>query len=234
MTPNQTGLRLLVTGSARLNIFDQLGDSLAGRYFSHHLLPFSPKELHQTTHHPSIDRLLEHGGFPEAFLTQNVTDIARWRAQYTNSLLSTDVFDIEPIKNIKALRLIFTLLQHRVGSPISYQSLAEDVAVSPTTVRKYIDILEALYVVFRVTPFSKNIARSLLKEPKIYFFDNGLVQGDKGAKLENLVATSLLKHVYARMDYHAEDCITSKPKKARKSILHSQQRRANATHRSQI
>jgi uncharacterized protein len=60
-------------------------------------------------------------------------------------------------------------------------------------------------VIFRVTPFSKNIARSLLKEPKIYFFDNGLVKGDEGAELENLVAVCLLKHVYAKMDYYGEN-----------------------------
>jgi predicted AAA+ superfamily ATPase len=64
--------------------------------------------------------------------------------------------------------------------------------------------LEAIYVVFRVTPYSKNIARSLLKEPKIYFYDNGLVEGDEGAIFENSIANSLLKHVYAKIDYLAE------------------------------
>ena len=76
--------------------------------------------------------------------------------------------------------------------------------MSPVTIKKYIQILEALYIVFRVTPYSKNIARSLLKEPKIYFFDAGLVQGDEGAKLENFVALSLLKHCYGKIDYQAE------------------------------
>jgi uncharacterized protein len=80
-------------------------------------------------------------------------------------------------------------------------AIAKDVNISPTTVKKYIDLLEALYIVFRITPFSRNIARSLLKEPKIYFFDNGMIQGDIGAKLENLVAISLLKHIYAQVDY---------------------------------
>src|SRR4029077_5708042 len=100
-------------------------------------------------------------------------------------------FEIDKIYNIKAMQLIFNLLRNRVGSPISYQSLAEDVGTSPTTIKKYIQILEALFVVFKVTPYSKNIARSLLKEPKLYFFDTALVQGDDGAKLENIVAVSL-------------------------------------------
>ena len=125
--------------------------------------------------------------------------------QYSHSLLSTDAFDIEPIQNIRALKTIFEILRIRVGSPISYQSIAEDAAVSPQTVKKYIDILETLYIVFRVTPFSKNIARSLLKEPKIYFFDTGLILNGDGPRLENLTALSLLKHVTAKVDYHAEN-----------------------------
>jgi hypothetical protein len=72
-------------------------------------------------------------------------------------------------------------------------------------VKKYIQILEALYIVFRVIPHSKNIARSLLKKPKIYFFDTGLVKGDNGIKFENFVATCLLKHVFAKIDYSAKN-----------------------------
>ena len=104
-----------------------------------------------------------------------------------NSLLSTDIFEIDTIHNLKGMRLVFDLLRSRVGSPVSYQSLAEDVGISPMTVKRYIQILEAIFVIFVVTPYTRNIARSLLKEPKIYFFDTALVQGDEGAILENLV-----------------------------------------------
>lgn len=103
------------------------------------------------------------------------------------------------------MQLVFELLRTRVGSPISYQSIAEDVDIAPNTVKKYIKILEALYIVFRVTPFAKNIARSLVKEPKLYFYDSGLVQGDIGIKLENFVAVCLLKHVYAKIDYEGKN-----------------------------
>lgn len=198
-------LHILVTGSARLDIFDKIGDSLAGRYFLHRLLPLSPAELKQLNLPIHFNNLLEKGGFPEPYLADSLIEANRWRLQYTNSLLTTDAFDFDKIENIRALRTIFELLRTKVGSPISYQSLAEDVAISPNTVKKYIQILEALYIVFRITPFSKNIARSLLKEPKIYFFDNGLVKGDSGAQLENLVAICLLKHVYSKIDYHAEN-----------------------------
>lgn len=197
--------KILVTGSARLEIFHQVGDSLAGRYFLHRLMPFSPAELKKIGKKASLDRFIERGPFPEPFLFEELIDAKRWRLQYIDSLLRTDVLDFENIQNLKATRLVFDLLRERVGSPISYQAISEDVGISPNTVKKYISVLEALYVVFRVTPFSKNIARSLLKEPKIYFFDTGLVTGSQGSKLENFFASCLFKHVLAKIDYQAEN-----------------------------
>lgn len=198
-------LKIIVTGSARLDIFNQIGDSLAGRYFMHRLLPLSPAELSQMKYPVDLDFLIKRGGFPEPFLAESDTDAKRWRHQYINSLITTDILEFDKVHNLQAIKLVLELLRKRVGSPVSYKSIAEDVAVSPNTIRKYIQILEALYVIFRVTPFSKNIARSILKEPKIYFFDTGLVEGGLGAQLENLVANSLLKHVYGKIDYQAED-----------------------------
>lgn len=197
--------QILVTGSARLEIFRQVGDPLAGRYFLHRLLPLSPAECHQLSAPYTLDRFLERGGFPEPFLADILVDANRWRMQYVDSLLREDVLNFNNIQNVNAIRLTFELLRKRVGSPISYKSIAEDVAISPHTVKKYIEILEALYIVFRVTPFSRNIARSLLKEPKIYFFDTGLVNGDHGTKFENFMATCLLKHVFAKVDYEAKE-----------------------------
>ncbi len=168
-------------------------------------MPFSPAEMKKVGEKVDLDRFLERGGFPEPFLFDDPVDAKRWRLQYVDSLLRIDVLDFENIHNLKAIRLVFELLRERVGSPISYHSIAEEVAISPNTVKKYISILEALYVVFRVTPFSKNIARSLLKEPKIYFFDTGLVKGDMGTKFENFVGNCLFKHVVAKIDYQAEN-----------------------------
>lgn len=199
------GLCILVTGSARLEIFDKIGDSLAGRYFLHRLLPLSPSELKQLNKPIDMNALLIKGGFPEPYLAENLIEANRWRLQYSNSMLSTDVFDFDVVHNIRAMKTVFELLRTKVGSPVSYQSIARDANISHGTVKKYIEILEALFIIFRVTPFSNNIARSLLKEPKIYFFDNGLVNGDEGARLENLVAVCLLKHVYAKVDYLAEE-----------------------------
>lgn len=198
-------MHILVTGSARLDIYNHIGDSLAGRYFLHRLLPLSPAELKQLNITYLLEDLITKSGFPEPFFASEKVEADRWRLQYVNSLLTTDVFDFDKVQNIKALRTIFDLLRTKVGSPVSYQSLAEDVAISPMTVKKYIQIMEALYIIFRITPFSNNIARSLLKEPKIYFFDTALVNGNEGVKWENLTALCLLKHTYGKIDYLAEN-----------------------------
>ncbi len=197
-------LKILVTGSARLEIFNKVGDSLAGRFFLHRLMPLSPAELTKIGMQGDIQRLIERGGFPEPYLYEEPIDAKRWRVQYVDSLLRTDVLDFENIHNLKSMQLLFDLLRERVGSTISYASLSQDIGISANTVKKYIQILEALFIIFRVTPFSKNIARSLLKEPKIFFFDTGLVNGDEGAKFENFAAVCLLKHVLSKIDYLAE------------------------------
>ena len=198
-------LCILVTGSARLDIIKQIGDSLAGRFFLHRLLPLSPAECSTSGIPNDLEKFISRGGFPEPYLAENEIKANRWRMHYVDSLLRGDVFDYDQIANIKAIQLVFQLLREKVGSPISYQSIAEDVGIAPNTVKKYIEILEALYIIFRITPFSKNIARSLIKQPKIYFFDNGLVKGGIGEKFENCVAVCLLKHVYAKIDYHGEN-----------------------------
>ena len=100
-------LKILVTGSARLDIFNHMGDSLAGRYFLHRLLPLSPAELTQLKRSYDIADLINKGGFPEPFLADDIVSANRWRLQYVSSMLATDVFDFDKIQNIKALRLIF-------------------------------------------------------------------------------------------------------------------------------
>jgi predicted AAA+ superfamily ATPase len=96
------------------------------------------------------------------------------------------------------------MLQERVGTPISYESLARDLELHAATVKKYISILEALFIIFIIKPYSKSIARSILKEPKIYFYDTGLLE-EKGARFENFVALHLLQMCQFENDYLGTD-----------------------------
>lgn len=143
--------------------------------------------------------LLSEGGLPEPFLAEHPIQADRWRQQYFTGLVREDVAEFSRIQEIKAMRLLVELLG-RVGSPLSATSIARDLQITPNAVGKYLDILEALYIIFLVRPFHSNVARAILKEPKVYFFDTGYVRGDVGVKWENACAAMLLKHVHFEQD----------------------------------
>jgi hypothetical protein len=195
------GQSIMITGSARLDTFRQTGESLAGRYLSYRLNPISVSELRDTIPPQEALSLLNRlGGFPEPFLSGAQTEASRWRNQYYTDLIREDILEFSRVQEIKAIRLLVEMLRQRVGSPLSYTSIAGDLQISPNTVRKYVDILESLCIIFLVRPFHSNIARSILKEPKVYFFDSGYVKGGEGVSLENSCAVCLLKHVQYLQD----------------------------------
>lgn len=194
---------LLITGSARMDTFRQSGESLAGRYFLARLHPFSVREWVELTDakpDDALDRLLERGGLPEPFLAEDPIDASRWRKQYFTDLIREDVLEFSRVQEIRVMRLLVELLRGRVGSPLSIASLARDLQVAPNTVSRYIEILEALYIIFLVRPYHRNVARAILKEPKIYFFDTAYLTGDEGIKWENACAGMLLKHAQYEQD----------------------------------
>jgi hypothetical protein len=191
----EPGQSILVTGSAKMETFRQGDESLAGRFFHYHLLPLTVRELvGQVRPQEALDGLTRLGGFPEPFLSGSETEAAPWRNQYYADLVREDIVEVGRIGELRAMRSLLALLRGRVGSVLSYNALSRDLQLSQPTVKRYIEILEALYIVFLVRPHHRNVARSILKEPKLYFYDTGLVEGDEGIRMENTVAVSLLKH----------------------------------------
>ena len=197
------GQQLLVTGSARMDTFRQSGESLVGRYFRLRLHPLSVREWSEQMQVPAsaaLTHLLNRGGFPEPALATSDADAQRWRADYFSGLVREDVLEFSRLQEVNAMRLFADMLRSRVGSPLSLASLSRDLGVSSVTLAKYLDILQALFIVFVVRPWHRNIARATLQAPKVYFFDTGLVQGDEGIRFENLVACHLLKNVQWQQD----------------------------------
>ena len=133
------------------------------------------------------------GGFPEPFLDGDETEARRWRRERIERVLKDDVRDLEAIRDIQTLDLFLDALRTRVGSPVVLAHIADDLQVSPVTLKHWLEVLERMYVVFAVRPLTKNLPRAIQKPPKVYFFDNGDVIGDEGSRFENLVATHLLK-----------------------------------------
>jgi len=202
-------LRFLVTGSARLDIHRRGGDSLQGRYHHYRLHPFScaevvgtgsdalpepGSELRVPTHadRSALDLLMERGGFPEPFLASSARSHRRWQKERLDRFFREDVRDLEAVRDLASIEFLADMLPERVGSPLSLNSLREDVEVSHRALTHWMDVLERLYHVFRVRPFATTRTRSLRKMPKAYLWDWSLVP-EPGPRFENLVASHLLK-----------------------------------------
>jgi predicted AAA+ superfamily ATPase len=199
--------RIIVTGSSRLDYFKRGGDSLMGRYFLYHLHPLSIREIigtmvPGTLIHPPLpidraafDSLYAYGGFPEPFLREDARFSNRWKRLRQQQLFTEDIRDFTRVQEIRQLELLAETVKYQTGQLISYSSLAKKVRVTVDTVRRWIGTLESLYYCFTIQPWSRNVARSLIKQPKVYLWDWSLID-DRGAKLENFVASHLLKAVH--------------------------------------
>ncbi len=198
---------IIVTGSARLNISKKMGDSLAGRYISYRLHPLDLKELKYIENKKfnlkaSYEKLLNISNFPEPYFEGSTRFYKIWRKGHIDQIIKEDLLSLEKIRDIEGIQLLIELLKTRVGSTISYKSLAEDLDRDDKTVKKWIIALENLYVGFTVKSYSKNIARAKKKAFKFYFFDIGNAEVNEGAKLENLTALALIKELDYLEDVH--------------------------------
>lgn len=197
----------LVTGSARLDVYRRGGDSLMGRYHYWRLHPLTIDELPANiSAQEGYKRLLTIGGFPEPFLTNDEREARRWRRERFDRIVREDVRDIESIRNIQILSLFIDALRDRVGGLITLANMAQDLQISPVTAKNWLALIERMYVAFPVYPLVKQIPRSIQKPPKVYFYDNGDVAEQDGTRLENLVATTLLKRLNFLEDYHGYKC----------------------------
>lgn len=199
-----SGDGLIVTGSARLDLYRRGGDSLMGRYLPYRLHPFTVAEranppgpaevlLATRAHHDFAD-LLALGGFPEPFLGGSQAKARRWSRLRMERLIAEDVRDLRAVEDLSGLRTLADLLPERVGSPLSVNALREDVGAAYATVRSWIGVFESLYHVFMVRPYAKRVARALRNAPKLYLFDIlGIPETRSGPRLENLTALHLLK-----------------------------------------
>lgn len=188
---------ILVTGSARLDIAKKMGDSLAGRFLAWRLHPLCVKELVSFGISPeeSFPKLLRLGGFPEPYFSGDTEYYRRWATSHLDIIIRQDLIQLETVSDLAALETLLELLSAQVGSLVSYESLARALERDASTIKRWLTILENLFVIFKVTPWSKSIKKSIKKLPKYYFYDTARVQNGDGAKLENLVACALLKEL---------------------------------------
>lgn len=190
--------RILVTGSAKLDFYRRGGDSLQGRYHFLRLHPFSFKELGMVTQKDFSD-LLKLGGFPEPFFSGSEIQAKRWSREYRTLLIREEVTSLEQVQDLGQLELLYLRLPKLIGSPLSINSLREDLQVSHRAVSNWLNIFERLYGIFRLSPFGAPKIRAVKKEQKHYHMDWTLAS-ENGQKFENLVAVHLLKWVHYQQD----------------------------------
>jgi predicted AAA+ superfamily ATPase len=185
----------IVTGSARLDYFRKGGDSLLGRYRYFRLHPFSLTEFSKNPSAKELKQLLKFGGFPEPLFHMNESEHRIWQRERMQRVISEDLRDLESVKEISLVLLLAEILPTKVGSPLSLNSLSEDLEVSQPTVKRWIELLSLLYYSFLVSPFGTARIRAVKKLQKLYLWDWSLVEED-GFRFENLVASHLLKYCH--------------------------------------
>lgn len=198
---------ILVTGSARLDAFRRAGDALTGRTYFYRLHPIDVAESKQflpgVSLHDRVQRLLQAGGFPEAFL--DPSEAARLRNDRMELVTREDLSDLSRVSSWRGPADLVELLRERVGKPVNYDNLAQNLGVSPPTAKAWVELLEKLYLVFLLPPFSSNLSRSIRKDRRVYFFDCAAAYDETGgSQLENLVACALLKFTQYRKDAWGE------------------------------
>jgi predicted AAA+ superfamily ATPase len=197
----------LVTGSARLDVFNKSGDSLMGRYFLYRVHPFSINELINPSLRDEVigpprkieddvfEALLTFGGFPDPFIKGEKRYYKRWQNLRQQQFFQEDIRDLSSIHELALLEVLATLLKRQVGQLANYTTLAQRVRVSDQTIRRWMSVFESLYFCFTIRPWAKNVSRSLLKEPKVYLWDWSQVE-DIGQRTENFIASHLLKAIH--------------------------------------
>jgi predicted AAA+ superfamily ATPase len=198
--------RILVTGSARLDVYKRGGDSLMGRYFLYRLHPLSIREIanpslpDQEIRKPceilqaDYEALLEYGGFPEPYLKRSKAFFNHWKRLRLGQLFREDLRDLSRIQEISQIQFLADILQKEASHALNQSVLASKVKVSAPTLHRWMELLKNLYFCFTIQPWSKNLSRALIKEPKTYLWNWANVE-DVGARFENFVASHLYKAV---------------------------------------
>jgi uncharacterized protein len=213
--------RSLITGSARLDLFRRSGDALVGRHSLFHMLPLSlseamgsprnscflavsgpeataaalSKEIESKSRErtkEAFEEMLKFGPFPEPFLRQNDRFSRIWHRDYISLMVREELRDISRVVELDKLENLVMLLPSRISSPLSMPNLAGELEAAHTTVKKWLEQLRRLYLIFPVSPWHKKVSRGLKKGKKWYFLD-WTYAPEGGSRLENMVPAALYR-----------------------------------------
>ena len=202
---NKPGMYIL-TGSQQFEVSQSISQSLAGRTAIIKLLPLSIHELFSYKKSPTVDEIILKGFYPRLH-TKNISPI-QFFSDYFQTYIERDLRQLSQIDNLMLFEKFVRLLAGRIGQLLNFNSIANDTGVSQPTIKKWISILEASYIIFLLPPYYRNIGKRLIKTPKLYFYDTGLAafllnieepeqlyaHPSKGSLFENFIIMEFLKN----------------------------------------
>lgn len=205
---NHPDANIVLTGSNNLQLVDKVTQSLAGRTALLTLLPLSLSELSDADRALS-DFEIMHRGFYPAVWSRGIPAVDLYR-QYYNTYIQRDIQQIANIRRLNEFRKFVVISASRIGTEFNAQSISNELGVAQTTVQEWMNVLEATFVAFRLQPFYRNIGKRLVKTPKVYFYDVGMVcyllgihdahqlemHPMRGQIFENMVVVECLKHQF--------------------------------------
>lgn len=211
------GLAIVATGSSSFDLQNQAGEPLVGRSTRFMLTPFSIKEINkqQPTFQTitNIDQYLVYGFYPELISIDSGAEQARYLTEIVDSYLLRDILAIDGVKNAQKMHDLLRLVAYQVGSEVSTDELGKQLGVSRNTAERYLDLLQKVFVLYRLGGYSKNLRKEVVKSSKWYFQDNGIRNAvlndfrpfadrsseERGALWENFIIGERMKRKHNNM-----------------------------------
>jgi hypothetical protein len=185
MVDHIAGIKVIITGSASLNLSYKVGEPLLGRKFDYTLFPLSHFELAQKQTVFDLERLKDkfmiYGSYPEVINAETDIEKARILTEITNSHLFKDIMELEKVKGSTVLMNLLRLVAFQVGSEVSLSELGNNLNLNVRTVARYLSLFEQAFILYKLGGFSRNLRKEITKKSKYYFLDNGI----RNAVIEN-------------------------------------------------
>ena len=205
------GIRVIASGSSSFDLKNQAGEPLVGRGTQFILLPFSQREI-ATVESPiesmrNLETRLLYGSYPEVVASESFAEKKEYLGDIVESYLLKDILAVDGVKNSAKMRDLLRLVAYQMGNELSYEEIGKQLGISKNTVERYLDLLQKVFVLYRLGGYSKNLRKEVAKSSKWYFLDNGVRNAvirnfepyqlrsddERGALWENYIITERMK-----------------------------------------
>ncbi|MBC8474085.1 MAG: ATP-binding protein [Candidatus Omnitrophica bacterium] len=209
-------IKIVATGSSSFDLAHEMGEPLTGRKFTLKMFPLAQLELSKIETVVEIKARLEqrlvYGAYPEVIIANDISQKMAYLKEIVNSYLYKDILELDGIRHSDKIVRLLQLLVFQVGKEVSYNELGRQLGMSKNTIERYLDLLEKAFVVFKLRGFSRSLRKEISKNPRYYFYDNGIrnalvnnfnpisMRDDIGMLWENyIIIEKLKKQEYLQM-----------------------------------